>query len=292
MSTNSPPIEFNTGFEFEFASPLDQAHVADMLRAKNHNAIRVDRLQRVWDGTHRVFVTRDGSVTAPDGYNQIEVVTSPRKLNESIYEMGQLLSFIQEIGGITNASTGLHIGVSFIDAKKQRDFNPIKMLYHFPESDLLDMWHRKGNRYCRELKGQVLNNLITSHLMQLTVPKLLTPDVIKSLIIGQREGGAKYFTINFLKLSHGYLEFRFMGGQNYHQNTTQILKSITVIHNAMSASLDPNRDKEGYQAWLKSMHIDGWKHLLKMQEKRIEEYRSTTSAIEKQITQLRQLIAT
>ena len=296
VDAKTQPMEFNLGFELEFASPIDQNRVADQLRARNHNAQRVDRTNRVWDGTNRVFVTRDGSINCPDtAPHQIEIVTSPRPLNQSIYELGQMLEFITAIKGVTNSSTGLHVGFSFIQPKKQAELDAMKLLYHFPEAELLDMWGRKDNRFCRPLKSNgLIDSLIEAHINnnQLgNTGRMIKSSSISSIIASMRNGEAKYHSVNFIKLAHGYLEFRFMGGTKYHTRVTDIMKSIAAIHNSMTAAIDKERDKEGYEKWLKSLHHRSWKESLRVRKEQLIAYERSVANTRKQVELIEAMLA-
>lgn len=199
------------GFEFEFFS--------------NHSYIKTMELinlefapVEVWglNQYHSDFPVTDKIFKIePDysgGSEMIELITGPMPWITARLIMIKALNFISKYG-YTNDFCSIHINISFtdIDAK---DINPVKLILNFNEDFVYSKFpERRNNIYARSIQWIVpfedwedsetaLNSIVQC---------VQIPD------------DTKYYGINLQKKWQGYLEYRYIGGENYHEKVDDIL---------------------------------------------------------------------
>lgn len=199
------------GFEFEFFS--------------NHSYIKTLELINlefapieVWgfNQYHSSFKVTDKCFKIePDysgGSEMIELITKNVAWADSRMILIKALNFIKKFG-YTSDYCSVHVNISFDDIDV-RELNPIKLILNFNEDFIYDKFpSRRNNIYARSIKWVVpfedwedsetaLNSIIQC---------VQIPD------------DTKYYGINLQKKWEGYLEYRYIGGQDYENKTDEIL---------------------------------------------------------------------
>lgn len=190
----------------------------------------------------------DGSIK-PDAHAPgwgTELVSTPAQINKSLHYMQQTFALMSEKAILTNHTTGLHVGVS-IQNQLMSEVNKLKLLMLLDEAFVSDAFDRTFNSYTQShvelLKKQIQKaqqtqrNWIQSRVMQ---------DLIQE--INKRIDLKKHRTVNFSKLSQGYLEFRIMGNEDYHKNFDMVRYFVIRYAAVLKAALDPEAFEAEYKA--------------------------------------------
>jgi len=203
------------GFEFEFFSKDD----VDRVKETISNAL--DKKIRIEEKSHSDFKpTQKTFKLEPDnsgGSGMIELVTGPLPFTEAKLILAKTLKWIKE-HGTTNDKCSIHINVAF-DGKKLGphtnvskldvgkfvlNFNEDKVFEHFP--------NRKDSVYSKSIKFIVP----LSNFHQESPEKTLSKNY---MFVSE-----KYYGVNFQKVPHGYIEFRYLGGKDYEKKYLDILQ--------------------------------------------------------------------
>jgi hypothetical protein len=193
-------------------------------------------------------LTQDGTIV-PDhrgeGEGQ-ELISPPLSVAAALDDLQKIFEWISTHRHYTNDSCGLHIGVSYGGDDRIKRINRIKLLMLLGEEYLLELFDRQLNSYTQ------------SHVLRL---KKKISDSIKKgqdwtkhrrfaqllQAIERRIDLSKYSTINFGKLSKGYLEFRIMGNEDYHMKFEQVRNTLLRYAFVLKLSLDPVAFEEEYK---------------------------------------------
>ncbi len=141
---------FNVGFELELVGPSGINSRKDL-----HNHL-VRLIREPWaktlviDSDYSVEDERPAGTTRKDPRKCVEVITQPVPIKDGLHQLETLLTWAQA-ECITNHSTGLHVNLSFIDARKTKKVNFEKMISLIPQEEILRMFDRDANEYCEPL---------------------------------------------------------------------------------------------------------------------------------------------
>lgn len=202
------------GIEFEFYSIYNAEKTAIELRKLLSKKIRVE------DKAHSDFkVTKHEFKLEPDmsgGAKLLELVTGAMPYFEARLIIINLCKWIQ-INGSTDKKTSIHLNLSF-DSKKINDkyriskMNVLKFILDFKEEQVFKLFpNRRGSAYAKSIKfvlPKENTQIINSHYINDN--NFIYPD-------------SKYYGINFDKKQQNYLEFRYLGGENWEYKENNIL---------------------------------------------------------------------
>lgn len=191
------------GFELEFKSP----HLA-----KKYG-------KPFWGGSLRIS-TPVGNIGV-DGDNY-ELRTKPVRAPQAAGLLTEALALIEQFRGKTTSTTGLHINVSCSLKKYHHRIDPLKL------------WKKLNPKKWARLFGRQKSTFCSS-------PKSLSPWETFAFAGGLFGDGDRNSAINFLPYGSkpkksSRIEFRFLGGKNYHRKTKTVLKTLDAILRATSAS--------------------------------------------------------
>lgn len=202
------------GVEFEFYSNLDINETAKQLKTLLGKKIRVE------SKAHSDFeVTKDEFKIEPDmsgGAKLMELVTGALPYFEARLMIINVCHWIQQ-NGYTNDRSSIHLNLSF-DKDKIGDryriakMNVLKFILDFKEDQVFKIFpKRKDSAYAKSIKF-VLPREDTYFFdgNYINEKNFIYPD-------------SKYYGINFDKRHKNYLEFRYLGGENWERRTTDIL---------------------------------------------------------------------
>jgi hypothetical protein len=157
-------------------------------------------------------------------------------------------------GHYTNSSCGFHVGVS-LDTNQMRELDPLKLALIFDARDVLEAFDRSNNRFCKPIR-EYLNTNIDARVAQWVITDIhygVGPNDARIDIEGRIRGMMpqdKYCATNISKLrsAHGaYVEFRGMGGADYHQRFPEIKDYIEYYGEVMEAAAEvgvhPDHDR-------------------------------------------------
>ncbi len=183
------------------------------------------------------------------GSNMVELVTGPLEYNDAKYYLIKILNFIQNYG-YTNDRSSIHFNLSFSDSDKNlNDLNILKLILNVDEEEIYRFFpSRKNNIYAKSIKNIIPYKEYDFFNIPIDAVKnnLILPD-------------NKYFGINFLHINNDKesqrLEYRYLGGKDYHLNTGNILyfldRFILDTYNSIDVGFD-HSDSEKLESYLES----------------------------------------
>ena len=248
------------GFEFEFFSNYELNKTKESLKDILNKKIRIE------EKAHSDFKpTEDVFKLEPDnsgGSGMIELVTGPLGFSEAKIVLARTLKWIKE-NGYTNDRCSIHINLAFNLKKIGKGFSMLrldvlKFILNFDEDLIYKLFpNRENSIYARSIKFIIPNNPLS----------LLPIESIDGIISNIYEvPSEKYFGVNFSKQEKGYLEFRYLGGENYEDRYDSILKLMEhFIISLYDTIANPRYTKED---------VNKLKDILNKNKKAIFSYRS------------------
>lgn len=223
------------GYEFEFYSNYSVEDTAEKL------ARYLGKKISVFDESHSDFkVTPDHYKIEKDysgGKKLMELVTASLPYQEARVTLIKVLKWIKE-NGYTNSRCGMHFNISFNDEKMGSSFltsmNRLKFILDFDEDKIWkDYPDRQNSVYAKSIKF-----VIPADKLSLETAK----NVTQGDFIFPTE---KYYGVNFLKLEKNYLEFRYLGGEDYEKKTDKLLATQDFfIESLYKSASRPKFDSE------------------------------------------------
>ena len=220
------------GFEFEFIANGDTAPsfeaIQNQLKFYFDDNFIIDEGA---DSSKHFIIKKDRSVKisySVEKETPVEISTSPMNLKESLIWSEKFFEFLKNNDYYTNETCGLHVNVSLHNTDIT-NINPYTLLSMLDEVSQLHKWNRDSNKYCKSLLQYEKIHLADNYIK-----------LIDSINV-QEEKDIKYHAINFLKLESNYLEFRYMGGENYHLKNDLFKESVYRIANSIIYSIIGNK---------------------------------------------------
>ena len=205
------------GVEFEFYANVSLEETAKQLAEVLGKKIRIEKKH------HSDFSpTKNEFKIEPDmsgGAGLMELVTGALPYSEGRMVIIKVCDWIAKNGYTTNRSS-IHLNLSF-DSKLIGNkylisrMSPLKFILDFNEDQVWKAFpERKDSAYAKSIKF-ILPKTETyiydgNHINQ------------TNFIFPQ----SKYYGVNFEKLRKNYLEFRYLGGENWHKKQTKILNLL------------------------------------------------------------------
>lgn len=202
------------GVEFEFYSNLSIEDTSKQLSDLLAKKIRIETK------AHSDFqVTPDEFKIEPDmsgGRKLMELVTGPQPYYAGRLMIIKVCDWIAK-NGYTNNRSSIHLNLSFdpkLTGEKNRisKMNVLKFILDFKEDQVFKFFpKREDSAYAKSIKF-VLPKSDTYFYdgKNINSQNFIFPET-------------KYYGINFEKRHKNYLEFRYLGGENWHKRTTDIL---------------------------------------------------------------------
>jgi hypothetical protein len=169
------------------------------------------------------------------GTNLVELVTGPLLYSEAKYYLIKILNFIQN-HGYTNDKCSIHFNISFIDDINLDDINILKLILNTDEDEIYRVYPtRKNNIYAKSIKKIIPYKEYDFFNIPISV--------VRNNI---RIPNDKYYGINFSHLNNHKdkqrLEYRYIGGKDYHLHTGQVIyfmeKFIINTYNSIDSDFD------------------------------------------------------
>lgn len=231
--------KFNIGFEVELLSPYNKRWT--------HKKLSVYVKKMLGEGYE--FTIVDDESLNMRGFRRhlecMEIVTPPYESSKAIKFLECIFSWMRMENCATNTSTGLHINMSFKKKELNSKIDPVQLLANLQDLDIAKFYNRDYNQYClpwthyvrylmRHCVGSyhahkdINNSMSRLSYLKMNLYRLieiaLSPDQhekvdrfyrpAKNMYVTKLE--PKYTSVNFVKLLNGYLEFRVVGGKDYH----------------------------------------------------------------------------
>ena len=223
------------GVEFEFYSnlPLEKTarSIAKYLKKRVVIPLALSNISEPKPLYHSpVTPSADIFKLEPDysgGKNMCELVTGPMSYRDARNVVIKMFEWIKD-NGYTNERCSIHANVS-IDGNKIPtlvnipNLNIAKFILDFDEKRIYDVFPKRSESvYARSIKKVRPNGVM------FYVPSL--EEFSRSTM--SLPADEKYYGVNFLKAEKGYLEYRYMGGNDYENKTRKILDLVDyfIIH--------------------------------------------------------------
>lgn len=185
--------------------------------------------------------------------NGAELVSPPLPLREFLKKCPNIFKAIDRVGKTTNAC-GFHVNVSI--QGKASDIDLVKLVLFIDEPLIYSMFKKRAtSKYARPAKELI--QYILSEDITLTPQNMDGIVDINSINTELRSSLetllSKDFGINPGKLKQGYIEFRYMGGANYHKKWYRIQHVIGSYIFALKLAANSNYRKDEYKEKLSSL---------------------------------------
>lgn len=202
------------GVEFEFYSNMGLEETQKSLSNLLNRKIQLE------EKAHSDFVPDDKVFKMePDmsgGKGLIELVTGPIPYRNARVIIIKMLDWIDK-NGYTNDRASIHLNMSFQtdyleDPLMVSKMNILKFILDFDEQQVYNFFpSREGSTYAKSIKW----------VMPAREAYYFDEDHISPMNF--TFANSKYYGINFEKAQKNYLEFRYIGGEDYHKSKEEIL---------------------------------------------------------------------
>jgi hypothetical protein len=184
------------------------------------------------------------------GDDMVELITGPMSYNDSKIILLKILKFMRMYTQTTDKCS-LHINISFED-KDIVKLNPLKIIINVDEDYIYKLFpDRKNNYYATSVKNMIPYkdyDFVKNDL------KMIENNIEYS--------DSKYKGINISTITKGRLEFRYIGGKDYHLKTKEIIELldyfIILTYNSIDDVITSDEKKKLY-SYL-SDNISNFKH--------------------------------
>jgi len=247
------------GFEFEFYTEKPYYKLLELLN--NYlKPIKVSGYKKY----HSEFKpTIDHFKIEPDtslGLMGVELITGPIPYQNCKTILLKCLKFIQ-LYCTTDEKCSLHINISFDKEKSEKvldDVNKVKLLLNVDEDKIYKFFpNRKNNVYSKSVKKLIpfKNYQYSQDALNLIINNLELPDT-------------KYYGINIANSYKGRMEYRYIGGVDYHKKSNEILELldyfVILTYNSMYNPINDD-DIELLDDYL-NQNINLYKSFLKLED--------------------------
>ena len=184
----------------------------------------------------------DGSLKGTGDYTiDCEIATEPMTLPDFLNIVPKVFELIDEYGQVNN-KCGFHIGMSLYNVPDLEESLDVVKLAMFTDEEYIFKFfsERKDNTYVLSSHNEILSSYI------------VTPDSFSKLIdtgkLGREYSKTHYNAINHEHLveNNKYIEFRYMGGEDYHKKWDKIKTIVAQYAYNMVLACDPNYKKKEY----------------------------------------------
>ena len=220
------------GFEFEFYSPGRPFY--KLLELLNRELDVKVNGYRVYHSSGEVdektFKIESDLSLGPQG---VELITGPLPYVNAKYYLLRILKILQGQGFSTDEKCSIHVNISFNKEsnKPLEKTNKLKVILNMDE-DLVYKYfpNRENNFYAKSIKRIIPFKSFdfSSNAASLLMNSLELPDT-------------KYYGVNFLNLTEGRVEFRYIGDKDYQFKSAEILELmdyfILLTYNSIDVPL-------------------------------------------------------
>jgi hypothetical protein len=169
-------------------------------------------------------------------------------LQEMLKILPKMFKFIKDHGKTTKA-TGMHVNMSYKGKDFGKDADMLKLMLFVDEGHVWKNFpERVGNTYTSSVLKKIIENIkqnketISSDFEKVQTKTL---DTFRKNIKGPDQ---KFFGVNVsnAKGTNGRIEFRYLGGSDYHRKLKEITAAIGRFGFYMSIALDDKLKKKEY----------------------------------------------
>lgn len=223
-------LQKNIGFEFEIASNIG-----------NRTLIKRFNEYTGWNAR----IGDDCSIDSEHLSHRAEIKTPPTPAAQSLRRLKRACKFFQDNDIVTNYTTGLHVNISFRKSGYNYDIDSTKLQVLVDDLKWLGKFDRIDNEYCESPKIHISEMICDyqTFLKRKRIKDVNVDDYISYIDQQVEEGDTelhdKYCAVNVNHLfeKSPYVEFRVIGGENYHWRLSEVERAIGDFSKAMDMSL-------------------------------------------------------
>ena len=181
------------------------------------------------------WAIEDDSSLGDDG---LEVKNPPMELPEFMEDyLHPMFSWIQN-HGFTDSDCGFHCHMSLKDTNQEIDF--LKLIMFTDEGWIYNAFtDRASNTYANSVKNKLKSKGVLD-------PKQAKEIFSKKKLMMKMSMSSEHFdAINNIN-GKGHVEFRYMGGRDYHRKGKEVETLIGMYAHNLSLAMDPNYKKKEY----------------------------------------------
>jgi hypothetical protein len=158
-----------------------------------------------------------------------ELVTPPLPFNESIDLLHRIFEWMEYYGCTTNDTTGFHVGMSIDGVDLRKNLDRFKLNLLVDEMKLLSDFNRQNNEWCNSGLNMYRHNYRLSGNLDRDS---------ENFEHWCKNHSPKEVAVNFGTIDrNNYVEFRGMGGRDYHEKGQLIERWIRHLIRAMLLSV-------------------------------------------------------
>jgi hypothetical protein len=196
-----------------------------------------------WLGTDESIETRMSDRDFP-----CELRSPPMQAARAIAAMKTVFAWMSKNGHYTNESTGFHVNMSYRTGRKM---DKLKLIMMVDEAAALRAFRRLGSEYAEAQRERI--SYIFGELLEpdnfpkgfATRHKEAFAELFANAAERQIAEYEKHMAINVSKRK--YIEFRIMGGKDYHKKLRSVLTHMAEFGRAMKAAYDPRAYNDEYR---------------------------------------------
>jgi len=255
--------DMKLGFELEFIHP-NEVGTSNLV---NTEAIAKDvsdatgiEITPKGDSTH--WKIGDGYILSTD-YKEVtddweqvyqyELITPPLPAKLALDNLEKIFSAFTKFGYITKTKSGFHVNVEIPDIDK---FDPVKLYAFASVSDAytLKTLSRSGLRVVSTIADKIRELSVSP--IHGTHGKPISIETIKTLLTNSNgifKASSVYVRTKDPRIGKPVVEFRMLGGENYHTKFELIRKNIIRNANMINIACDPLRYVKEYEKYLATL---------------------------------------
>lgn len=220
------------GLEIEFYSNHSYIKTLELLNLEfsNYEIWGINQYHSNFEVTDKIFKIE------PDysgGSEMIEFITGPMPWTQAQLVLITALTWIKN-NGYTDEHSSIHINISFTDLNVT-EMNPIKLILNIDENYIYELFpDRRNNIYAKSVKWIV-------PFEDWLDPETALNHIIQSVQIAD---DTKYYGINVQKRINGFLEYRYIGGKDYHLKIDYIIELMNYFILQTRNSFLPLNDED------------------------------------------------
>jgi hypothetical protein len=172
-----------------------------------------------------------------------ELVSPPLEVHAALEDLKKVCDWMEANKHYTNTTTGFHVNVNWGDKAEMQAIDKLKVVLLMGEKYIMQLFNRTTNEFTQSHIEKLQGKIAQSG------SKWKSDRDVQSLIarVNQLLDKQKYRTVNLDKLSNGYLEFRIMGGEDYHKRFEDVKKIMIRYAFVIKAALDPLAFQQEYE---------------------------------------------
>lgn len=224
----------------------DELGVVEELKSIVGDEIKVYDEYHAGASTSKWRIEPDSSLATDNGFELI----APKgglPLDEILPIIKDVFALIEDYPELyTSDSSGFHVNISIEGVDLQKDLDRLKLALFMEEGKVFEYFKsRKNNQYTQSVLKALQKDGPRALRQASGDKKKEYREIINDLKNSVIPEG-KYYGINFTKLNRNYVEFRYLGGKNYHTKYNRIRSQILDFAFFLKVATTPGFKRKEY----------------------------------------------